>query len=92
MTKNKKDKMNIKRAEAGKGIFPIKHKQLSYFSIGLIGALIFIGLLTIVIHVNSLVASYIPAFTIVSATFLMGFAATDAILMAILLQYRYGKY
>ena len=70
----------------------VKHTQATYFLIGLVGAIVFMCLLTMVILVNNLVTPFIPQFVLISLTFLVGFAVMDAVMMAILLQYHYGKY
>ncbi len=56
------------------------------FIIGLIGAIIFISLFTIVVYVNNLVAPFFPVFIVTSLTVLGGIALTDALLMALLLK------
>ena len=69
-----------------------KHNHITYFLIGLVGAIVFICLLNMIILVNNLVTPFIPQFVLISLTFLVGFAVMDAVMMAILLQYHYGKY
>ncbi len=67
--------------------------QSSLFLIGLAGAIVFISLLNMVIWVNNLVVTQgASLFIFVSLTFLFIFTSMDALLMAILLQYHYGKY
>ena len=68
-----------------------KHNHITYFLIGLVGAIAFICLLNVIIWVNNLVTLN-PLFVLVSLTFLVMFTAMDATMMAILLQYHYGKY
>ncbi len=70
----------------------VKHTQVTYLLIGLVGAIVFISLLKMVLWVNNLVAPSTPIFTLVSLIFLFMFTSMDAVMMAILLQYHYGKY
>ena len=69
-----------------------KNNQVTYFLIGLVGAIAFICLLNVIIWVNNLVTQFTPQFILVSLTFSGGVAVMDAVMMAILLQYHYGKY
>ena len=64
----------------------LKHKQLSYFFIGLIGAMVFIFLFNVIFYTNNLVAPFIPEFTILSLAFLIGFIFMDIALIAIILK------
>lgn len=68
-----------------------KHNHVTYFLIGLVGAIAFICLLNVIIWVNNSVTPN-PLFVLVSLTFLVMFTFMDATVMAILLQYHYGKY
>ena len=68
-----------------------KHNHVTYFLIGLVGAIAFICLLNVIIWVNNLVTLN-PLFVLVSLAFSVMFTAMDATMMAILLQYHYGKY
>ena len=70
----------------------VKHNQVIYFLIGLAGAFVFLGLLMVVLWVNNLVTQFTPLFIFVSLAFLFMFTTMDATLMAVLLQYHYGKY
>lgn len=65
-----------------------KNNHVTYFLIGLVGAIAFICLLNVIIWVNNSVTPN-PLFVLVSLTFL---TFMDATVMAILLQYHYGKY
>ena len=69
-----------------------KHNHITYFLIGLVGAIVFICLLNMIILVNNLVTQFNPLFILVSLAFSVMFTAMDATMMAILLQYHYGKY
>jgi hypothetical protein len=69
-----------------------KHNQAPYFLIGLAGAIILIGLLSIVLWANNLVTPSVPAFIFLSLAVSFAFTFMDALLMATLLQYHYGKY
>ena len=69
-----------------------KHNHVTYFLIGLVGAIVFICLLNMIIWVNNIVTQFNPLFILVSLAFSVMFTAMDATIMAILLQYHYGKY
>ena len=69
-----------------------KNNQVTYFLIGLVGGIVFAGLLIFIFRVNSFVPPFIPQFILISITFLFGFACLDAALMAILLEDYCGKY
>ena len=74
------------------GQLKVKHNHVTYFLIGLVGAIVFICLLNMIILVNNLVTQSNPLFILVSLAFSVMFTAMDATMMAILLQYHYGKY
>ena len=86
MATNKEKKILDRRQLKG------KHNHVTYFLIGLVGAIVFICLLNILIWVNNIITQFNPLFIVVSLAFSVMFTATDATLMATLLQYHYGKY
>jgi hypothetical protein len=74
------------------GQLKVKHNHVTYFLIGLAGAIVFICLFNMIIWVNNIVTQFNPLFILVSLVFSVMFTAMDATIMAILLQYHYGKY